>query len=155
MSGLARMTRSLAVPMGVGSANLDILSELGINRAEKVFDQRVLALADPTQYKNDRQAQYAKLKTAVEDTYKKTMGELKASGLPSASIQQLAINAASNTYQSQNAILEADFPSGSTAVAMQSDGQYSFPGMLTKPAISMTKPRRAPARRRAATRKRK
>ena len=155
MPGLVSNIRSLAVPMGVGSANLDILSELGINRAEKVFDQRVLALADPTQYKNDRQAQYAKLKTAVEDTYKKTMAELKASGLPSASIQQLAINAASNTYQSQNAILEADFPSGSTAVAMQSDGLYSFPGMLTAPAISMTKPRRAPAKRRAATRKRK
>ena len=155
MSGLARMTRSLAVPMGVGNVPIDILSELGINRAEKIFDQRTLALVDPAQYKTDRQGQYAKLKTAVEDAYTKTINELKASGLPSASVQQLAINAASNTYQSQNAILEADFPSGSTAVAMQSEAQYSFPGMLTPPAVSMTKPRRAPAKRRAATRKRK
>ena len=155
MSGLARMNRSLVVPMGVGSANIDILSELGINRAEKVFDQRILALADPTKYQDERSKQYVKLKNAVEATYTKTMTELKASGLPSASIQQLAINAAANTYQSQNAILEADFPSGNTAVAMQSEALLSFPGMLTTPAISMAKPRRAPAKRRASTRKRK
>ena len=105
MSGLARMTRSLAVPMGVGSDPIDILSELGINRAEKIFDQRTLALTSPGDYKDERNKQYAKLKTAVEETYTKTMAELKKSGLPSASIQQLAINAAASTYQSQMAIL--------------------------------------------------
>ena len=150
MSGLARMTRSLAVPMGVGNVPIDILSELGINRAEKIFDQRTLALTEPAKYKTLRQAQYVKLKTAVEEAYTKTMTELKASGLPSASVQQLAINAASNTYQSQNAILEADFPSGSTAIAMQALPRFAFPGLPGEPQASMS--RRAPAKR---TRKRK
>ena len=152
MSGLARMTRSLAVPMGVGSDPLDILSALGINRAEKLFDQRTLALTSPGDYKDERNKQYAKLKTAVEDTYTKTMAELKKSGLPSASIQQLAINAAASTYQSQMAILEADFPSGSTAIAMQALPRFAFPGLPGEPQASMS--RRAPAKRRA-TRKRK
>ena len=114
--GLVSNIRSLAVPMGVG-VNLDILSELGINRAQKVFDQRVLALSDPSDYKDERNKQYTKLKTAVKKSYDDTITELKSSCLPSATIQQLAINAAANTYQSQNAILEADFPSGSTAIA--------------------------------------
>ena len=151
MSGLVRNIRSLAVPMGVGSTPIDILSELGINRAEKIFDQRTLALTSPGDYKDDRNKQYAKLKTAVEETYKKTMEELKKSGLPSASIQQLAINAAASTYQSQNAILEADFPSGSTAIAMQALPKFAFPGMLEPVQASM--PRRAPARRRASKKK--
>ena len=83
------------------------------------------------------------------------MAGLRGSGLSSVEIQQMAIQAAASTYDTQHAILETDFPSGSTLVALQSEAKDSFPGMLSTPAITTPVPRRAPARKRKAVAKKK
>ena len=95
---------------------------------------------------------------AVQKTYNSVLEELKNSGMPTIQAQQMAINAAAATKETQEAILESMFPSDSTAVAMQAEGVRAgqFTGMLTAPSASMSSraPRRAP-RRKATTRKRK
>ena len=156
MSGLAHMAASYTVPTATGS-KINILDELGITRQKKIFSQRTLALTDPEQYNRDRDWQFDKLATEVENVYKTTMAGLRGSGLSSVEIQQMAIQAAASTYDTQHAILETDFPSGSTLVALQSEAKDSFPGMLTAPTITApaAAPRRAPARKRKAVAKKK
>ena len=156
MSGLARMTQTLSVPVANGVV-LDINRELGLNQARIIFDQRTKALVYPDVYKNERNQQFDKMRIAVQKTYNDVSVELANSGMPSVQVQQMAINAAAATKAAQEAILESLFPSGSTAVAMQADGVRAgqFTGMLSAPSASMSSraPRRAP--RRKATRKRK
>ena len=154
MSGLAHMAASYTVPTATGS-KINILDELGITRQKKVFSQRTLALTDPEQYNRDRDRQFDKLSTEVDNAYKTTMAGLRGSGLSSVEIQQMAIQAAASTYDTQHSILETDFPSGSTLVALQSEAKDSFPGMLTAPTVTAPAPRRAPARKRKAVAKKK
>lgn len=154
MSGLAHMAASYTVPTATGS-KINILDELGITRQKKIFSQRTLALTDPEQYNRDRDRQFDKLATEVENVYKTTMAGLRGSGLSSVEIQQMAIQAAASTYDTQHSILETDFPSGSTLVALQSEAKDSFPGMLTAPTVTAPAPRRAPARKRKAVAKKK
>jgi hypothetical protein len=155
MSGLARYTQSLAVPSATG-ADIDINRELGLTQAKLVFDQRTKALVHPEAYKTERNEQFDKMTDAVEKTYAEVCHQLYASGMSRTRAQQFAINAAAATKAVQEGILESLFPSGSTAVAMQSEGRAAFPGMLSAPSASMSSraPRRAP-RRKATTRKRK
>lgn len=154
MSGLAHMAASYTVPTATGS-KINILDELGITRQKKIFGQRTLALTDPEQYNRDRDRQFDRLSTEVENVYKTTMAGLRGSGLSSVEIQQMAIQAAASTYDIQHSILETDFPSGSTLVALQSEAKDSFPGMLTAPTVTAPAPRRAPARKRKAVAKKK
>ena len=144
-TGLARMTQTLSVPRANG-VDIDILDELGITHAQNLFTQRTLALTAPQVYHDNRNAKFKELTDSVKGVYAKTIASLNNSGLPSVQIHQLAINAAASTYATENAILEASFPSGSTAVAMQSAANTSFKGMLDTPAISRRAPRRAPRR---------
>ena len=65
MSGLARMTQTLAVPVANGVVNIDINRELGLTQTKLMFDQRTRALVDPSGYKTDRNAQFAKMTSAV------------------------------------------------------------------------------------------
>ena len=65
--------------------------------------------------------------------------------------QELAVNAAKMTYATQNAILEANFPSGTQAIAMQASARANFPGAEAMPAAPRT--RRAPVRRKATKKK--
>jgi len=156
MPGLATIVQTLAVPVANGVL-IDINRELGLNQARIIFDQRTKALVDPDTYKRERNTQFDKMRTAVQQTYNDVSKELSYSGLPTVQVQQMAINAAAATKSAQEAILESLFPSGSTAVAMQASGVRAgqFEGMLTAPSASMSSraPRRAP--RRKATRKRK
>lgn len=154
MSGLAHMAASYTVPTATGS-KINILDELGITRQKKIFSQRTLALVDPEQYNRDRDRQFDRLSIEVDNAYKTTMAGLRGSGLSSVEIQQMAIQAAASTYDTQHAILETDFPSGSTLVALQSEAKDSFPGMLSTPTITTPVPRRAPARKRKAVAKKK
>ena len=157
MSGLVAMTQTFSVPLANGVVNIDVNRELGLTQAKLVFDQRTKALVDPNGYKTDRNAQFDRMTTAVQTSYRNTFNDLANSGMPTLQIQQMAINAAAATKAVQENILESMFPSGSTAVAMQADGVRAgqFPGMLSAPSASMSSraPRRAP--RRKATRKRK
>ena len=148
------MAASYTVPTATGS-KINILDELGITRQKKNFSQRTLALTDPEQYNRDRDRQFDKLAHEVENVYKTTMNGLRGSGLSSVEIQQMAIQAAASTYDTQHSILETDFPSGSTLVALQSEAKDSFPGMLTAPTVTAPAPRRAPARKRKAVAKKK
>ena len=127
---------------------LDILDSLGLTHTQKVYEQRVKALASPGDYNTARKAEWDKLTAAVKQTYDETVdnAELKASGIPLAQRQELAVNAAKMTYATQNAILEANFPSGAQALVMQGSALGQFPGAAMGAA-----PRRAP--RRKATKK--
>ena len=153
MSGLARMTQTLAVPVATGVVQMDINRELGLTQAKLIFDQRTRALVDPNGYKNDRNAQFTLMTTAVAKSYADTFNALRTSGMSTLEMQQHAINAAATTKSVQENILESMLPSGSTAVAMQAEGVRSgkFTGMLSAPSAAMSS--RAP--RRKATRKRK
>ena len=157
MSGLARMTQTLAVPVATGVVQMDINRELGLTQAKLIFDQRTRALVDPNGYKNDRNAQFTVMTAAVAKSYSDTFNALRTSGMSTLEMQQHAINAAATTKSVQENILESMFPSGSTAVAMQAEGVRAgkFTGMLSAPSAAMSSraPRRAP--RRKATRKRK
>ena len=154
MSGMRSYVSRLAVPTATGST-LNVLDTLGITHAEKVYDQRIKALTKPQDYKDDRDKQLVKLKLAVGNVYADTMNDMLNTGLPYEAKQQLALHAAASSYQTQNAILESNFPSGSTAIAEQSFANKSFPGMLSTPSISQRAPRRAPVRRTKASKKKK
>ncbi len=143
------MTRSVANVKATGF-DINILDELGINREEKIFKSRTTALTDPTTYANDREKMFKQLKAQVEDTYQKTKDSLIDSGLRQVDIQRLAINAANNTYATLDAIMQTEFPSGSTELNVQTLAKDKFPGMVTAPTSSRA-PRRAP--RRKATKK--
>ena len=109
MSGLANMTANFTTPTATGS-RINILDELGITRQKKIFSQRTLALVDPEQYQRDRNKQFTRMEREVEDIYKTTMSDLKKSGLSAIEIQQMAIQAAMSVHQTQNAILETEYP---------------------------------------------
>ena len=149
MSGLANMTANFAAPTATGS-RINILDELGITRQKKIFSQRTLALVDPALYQYNRNKQFTKMEEEVEEIYKATMSNLKKSGLSAIEIQQMAIQAAMSVHQTQNAILETEYPSNSTSVALQAGAADSFPGMLSAPEILAASP---PAKRKAAKRK--
>ncbi len=127
---------------------LDVLESLGIIHTQKVYEQRVKALATPKDYNTARNLEWGKLTAAVKKTYDDTVdnAELKASGIPLAQRQELAVNAAKMTHATQNAILEANFPSGAQALVMQGSALGKLPGVAMQAA-----PRRAP--RRKATKK--
>jgi hypothetical protein len=72
MSGMRSYVSRLAVPAANGVTGVNVLDALGITHAEKVYDQRVKALTKPGDYKDDRDKQLAKLKTAVSNVYADT-----------------------------------------------------------------------------------
>ena len=149
--GLVNMTRSVASVKATGF-DINILDELGINREEKIFKSRTKALTDPTTYAKEREAMFGGMKDEVQKSYRQTKAHLADSGLSVIDVQRLAINAANNTYMyaTLNAIMQTEFPSGSTELNVQTIAKDKFPGMVTAPTSSRA-PRRAP--RRKATKK--
>ena len=147
--GLVDGVRALASVKATGF-DINILDELGINREEKIFKSRTKALTDPTTYAKEREAMFGGMKDEVQKSYRQTKEALADSGLRLIDIQQLAINAANNTYATMNAIVQTEFPSGSTELNVQTIAKDKFPGMVTAPTSSRA-PRRAP--RRKATKK--
>ena len=117
-----------------------------------MFKSRIMALADPKKYMYaaERESMFNEMKDEVQKSYTLTKGSLVASGLPAMDVQRLAITSASNTFATLNAILETQFPSGSTELNVQTSAKDAFPGMVTAPTSSRA-PRRAP--RRKATKK--
>ena len=80
---------------------------------------------------------------------------LAKSGLGLADVQRLAINAANNTYATLNAILQTQFPSGSTELNIQTEAKDKFPGMVSAPTAPAAAPRRRAAPRKKAAAKKK
>ena len=153
--GLSGMTRSLATVKATGF-DIDILSELGLNREEKIFKSRTKALTDPKTYASDREKMFAEMKAEVQKTYSMTKDSLAGSGLRQVDIQKLAISAADNTYATLNAIMETEFPSGSTELNIQTEAKDKFPGMVSAPTAPAAAPRRhAAPRKKAAAKKKK
>ena len=113
------------------SGELDILESLGLVHTQKIYEQRVKALATPGTYNRERKEEWDKMTAAVKKTYEDTVNnaELKTAGIPLAQRQDLAVNAAKMTYATQNTILEANFPSGAQAIALQSSAQEGFGGL--------------------------
>ena len=142
LAGNIRSVASVALPT---TGDINILDELGLNRQEAVFKSRTQALTDPKQYAADRDAYFSNMKGEVADSYTRTKTALAKSGLGIIDVQRLAINAANNTYATLNAILETQFPSGSTELSVQTEAKDKFPGMVSAPT--------AAPRRRAAPRK--
>ena len=133
---------------------ISILDELGISQRENNFQLRTRALAEPLVYAKERAAQVDIMKGRVTATYDSVRTDLETSGLSIAKILELAENAADATYQTELAVLEVRFPSGSNDAAQQAAGKNSFPGMTTsaqaKPA---PKPRAAPKPRKSRAKK--
>ena len=156
MAGLVNMTRSVASSnVRANGFDINILDELGLNREEAIFKSRTQALTDPTQYAADREAMFAAMKTEVAKSYAETKGALAKSGLGMADVQRLAINAANNTYATLNAILQTQFPSGSTELNIQTEAKDKFPGMVSAPTAPAAAPRRRAAPRKKAAAKKK
>ena len=127
---MQRMVQSRAIrPTG---GQLDILESLGLIHTQKVYEQRVKALATPGVYNRERKEEWDKMTERVKKSYEDTVDntELISSGIALAQRQELAVNAAKMTYATQNAILEANFPSGAQAIALQSSAQEGFGGSL-------------------------
>ena len=152
--GLSGMTRSLATVKATGF-DIDILSELGLNREEKIFKSRTKALTDPKTYASDRERMFTEMKAEVQKTYSMTKDSLTGSGLRQVDIQKLAISAADNTYATLNAIMETEFPSGSTELNIQTEAKDKFPGMVSAPTAPAAAPRRRAAPRKKAAAKKK
>ena len=133
-----------------GAGTIDILDELGLTHTQKVYERRVEAVADPATYNTARKAEWDKLTARVKKAYDDTVGnaELISSGISLPARQELAVNASKMTYATQNAILEANFPSGAQAIALEASGRGQFPGTIGN---SDAAPRRraAPAKPRA------
>ena len=112
-------------------APIDIVNDLGLHHAQKVYEQRIKALATPGAYSRDRKVEWDKLTAAVQATYDNTVGnpELATAGIPLVERQELAVNAAKMTFATQNAILEANFPSGVQSIALQSSALEGFHGV--------------------------
>jgi len=142
--GLQQVVQNASTPANAGF-QINILDELGLNRQEAVFKSRTMALTDPKKYAAERESYFTGMKTEVAKSYADTKAALDKSGLGMADVQRLAINAANNTYATLNAILETQFPSGSTELSVQTEAKDKFPGMVSAPA--------AAPRRRAAPRK--
>ena len=125
--------------------SIDILNELGISQKENNFQLRTRALAEPLKYAAEREKQVDIMKARVTATYDSVRADLENSGLSIGKILELAQNAADATYQTELAVLEVRFPSGSNDAAQQSAGKNSFPGMTAAPkAKAAAKPRAAP-----------
>ena len=151
-SGLAAALHSVSSPSSAAGNVINILDELGLNRQQKVFESRTMALTRPTDYANARDIRFGEMTKAVQGVYDSTMKGLEKSGLPRLQVQQLAVQASASAYATQNAIFETDFPSGSTELNVQTVAKDAFPGMVSAPAAPRA-PRRAP--RRKATKKKK
>jgi len=134
-----------------GAGNIDILDELGLTHAQKVYERRVEAVADPSTYNTARKQEWVKLTTIVQKAYDDTVknAELISSGISLPARQELAVNASKMAYATQSAILEANFPSGAQAIALEASARGHFPGALGDSAPA----RRAPARRKSAKKK--
>jgi hypothetical protein len=148
--GLQQVIQNASIPSNAGF-QINILDELGLNRQQKVFQSRTMALTKPADYASARDKRFAAMAHAVEDVYDSTMKGLERSGLPRHQVQQLAVQASASAYATQNAIFETDFPSGSTELNVQTAAKDAFPGMVSAP--SARAPRRAPRKR--ATKKKK
>ena len=124
---------------------INILDEIGLSSKEANFLSRTRALAEPLKYAAQREKQVEIMKGRITATYESVRTDLEDSGLAIAKILELAQNAAEATYETEKAVLEVRFPSGSNDAAQQAVGKNSFPGMATstqaKPA---PKPRAAP-----------
>jgi hypothetical protein len=132
-------------------APIDIVKDLGLDHMQRVYERRVQAVAAPADYNRERKAAWTKLSEAVAKAYKETdeNRELIASGISTAERQQLAVNAAKMVFATQSAIMQADFPSGSQAIALEASSRDNFPGILPrKRAPAAAKPR-APRKPRA------
>ena len=138
-----------AVKKGI---EINILDELGITGRQTAFTQRTLALSDPAEYARLREGRFTELTNRVAKTYEKVREELSKSGLPITcnEVLRLSSQAAKDVYDTENAILETQFPSGSNDAAMQAAGKTSFPGMIAQAARAPAKPR---AKRRATKKK--
>jgi hypothetical protein len=145
LTGTVEANTTSAVKKGI---EINILDELGITGRQTAFTQRTLALSDPAQYAKEREGRFTELTNRVAKTYEKVREELSKSGLPINEVLRLSSQAAKNVYDTENAILETQFPSGSNDAAMQAAEKKSFPGMIAQAA-----PRRAPAKRRATKKK--
>ena len=136
-------------------ANINILEDLGILHSQKVYERRVQAVSAPGPYNTARKTEWDKLAAAVKASYDTTVNnpELATAGIPLVQRQELAINAAKMTYATQSAILEANFPSGAQAIALNASSRGHFPGMLEASSREAPRTRRAPVRRKATKKK--
>ena len=134
-------------------AQINIIQDLGLAHAQTLYERRVQSLSTPGVYNRLRKTEWDKLTAAVQATYDATLNnpELATAGIPMIQRQELAVNAAKMTYATQNAILEANFPSGAQAIALNASARGSWAGVESMPAAPRT--RRAPVRRKATKKK--
>ena len=133
-SGLAGVVEEHGTESVKKGIEINILDELGITGRQTAFTQRTLALSDPAKYADERGKRFNELTKRVASAYEKVRGELSKSGLPINEVLRLSSQAAENIYDTENAILETQLPSGSNEAAMQAAGKKSFPGMIAQSA---------------------
>ena len=149
-------------------AGFDPLTSLGIDREEKQYALRLLALTDPARYALQREAAFAELKSAVTTSYNSAYKSFISAGYSAEQSKGSALAAAEQTRQVQRMIIEQQFPSSANAVANASEVRQAsaFIGMApagaaarrSAPRKSSTRTaaqRAETARKSAATRRRK
>jgi hypothetical protein len=160
--------RAVEMKMGA-SAGFDPLASLGIDREEKQYAKRLLALTDPTEYAKQRAAAFTNMKSLVRSSYTGSYNSFLDAGYSSDQAKGSALAAAEQTRQVQRLIIEQAFPSAANAIgdASQVRSAAAFSGM--SPTAGMAARRSAPrksttrtaaqraasARKGAATRRRK
>jgi hypothetical protein len=129
-------------------AKFDPLTSLGIDREEKIYNMRLLALTKPDDYAKLRAAAFLEMKTAVTASYTAANKSFVDAGYSADQAKGSALAAAEQTRQVQRMIIEQRFPSSANAIGDASTVREAgaFTGMAPGAAPRRSAPRKTTTR---------
>lgn len=120
----------------------DLWAAIGAAADQKRFEQRTLALSDPSAYNTKRDAALEELKKFTATAFASTYNTYKDAGVSSSQAKKLAEEAAKSTYDIGMKALRQVYPTATDSV---------FQGASTAPSVmmarSMASSRKNPAKR--------
>ena len=125
-------------------SGFDPLTSLGIDREEKQYNLRLLALTKPDEYAAKREGAFNDMKTTVKASYFAANKSFLAAGYSADQAKGSALAAAEQTRQVQRMIIEQQYPSSANAIGNASTVRSAgaFIGMAPRAAA----PRRSAPR---------
>jgi len=161
---LADAFAKLESKMSASATGFDPLASLGIDREEKQYSMRLLAMTKPAEYGKQRAAAFTKMKALVTDSFNGSYKAFMDAGYSADQAKASALAAAEQTRQVQRLIVEQAFPSAANAIGDASMVREADAFEGVNPATRRSAPRKsnsrtaaqraASARKGAATRRR-
>ncbi len=134
---------------------VDPIRELGLDLEQKQYQTRLDALSNPVAYARKRQTTFDEMVGHIRTSYQDAFAGFLKAGMPTDMAKNAALSAANNEKLVRRQVIESQFPTGANFIGDMANIKVNGGSAMNFAGGAQAPARRAPARPRAAPRKKR